>query len=304
MSIAALCRRFARGAIALLLTTSTAAAFDCPELSTGNAAVDPGGFPAGLLWRIEARDGAESYIFGTIHISDPRVTQLSPSVSAALEHSDHFVMEVMFDADTVAQMSRAMYFQHGRSLSQLLPRELYTRVVALLARYQVNGAAADRLKPWAAYTTLSLPPDQSAPPLDLVLMNSAQAAGKTLAGLETLAEQVAVFDGLAEHEQIELLTLTACHYERFQAEVDEMIGYYETEDLAAMMRMAARYESPLQKRFMDLLLRQRNHRMVERMREGLARGGMFIAIGALHLPGSEGVLKLLQADGYRVHRVN
>lgn len=302
MSIAALCRRFACGAIAFLLTTS-AAAFDCPELTTGTKAVDPGGFPAGLLWRVESGDGAESYIFGTIHISDPRVTQLAPSVLAALERSDHFVMEVMFDADTVAQMSRAMYFQNGRSLSQLLPRELYTRVVDLLARYQVGGAAADRLKPWAAYTTLSLPPDQNAPPLDLVLMNSAQAAGKTLAGLETLAEQIAVFDGLAEYEQIELLALTACHYDRFQAEVDEMIEYYATEDLAAMMRMAARYESPLQERFMDLLLRQRNHRMVGRIRGGLARGGMFIAIGALHLPGTEGVLKLLQADGYRISRV-
>lgn len=303
MSMTALCRRVACGAFALLLSTTTAA-FDCPELRAVTRTVDPGGFPAGLLWRVEARDGAESFVFGTIHISDPRVTRLSPSVTEALDRSAHFMMEVMFDADTVAQMSRAMYFQNGQSLSQLLPPELYTRVVDLLARYQLSGAAADRLKPWAAYTTLSLPPDQHAPPLDLVLMNTAQAAGKTLSGLETLDEQIAVFDGLDEHEQLELLTLTACHYDSFQAEVDEMIEYYESEDLAGMMRMAARYESPLQERFMDLLLRQRNHRMVERMRRGLARGGMFIAIGALHLPGTEGVLNLLQADGYRISRVN
>ena len=302
MLIAALCRRFA-GCVLAAVFASTAAAFDCPELRAGTGSVDPGGFPTGLLWRVEAETGAKSYIFGTIHISDPRVTHLSPAVSAALERSSGFMMEVMFDADTVARMSRAMYFYNGRSLSQLLPPELYTRVVDLLARYEVSSAAADRLKPWAAYTTLSLPPDQHAPPLDLILMNAAQAAGKTLSGLETLDEQIAVFDELSEHEQLELLTLTACHYDSFQAEVDEMIAYYESEDLAGMMRMAARYESPLQERFMDLLLRQRNHRMVARMHDGLARGGMFIAIGALHLPGKEGVLNLLQADGYRLTRV-
>lgn len=303
MSTAVLCRRLAGAAVALFVT-ATAAALDCPELTAGARVVDPGGFPSGLLWRVEAPDVAASYLFGTIHISDPRVTQLSPSVTAALEDSAHFVTEVMFDADTVARMSRAMYFHDGQSLSQRLPDALYARVVDLLARHQVGAAAADRLKPWAAYTTLSLPPDQRAPPLDLVLMGAAQAAGKTLSGLETLDEQIAVFEGLTEAEQIELLTLTACHYERFQAEVDEMIAYYSSEDLAGMMRMAARYESPLQARFMDLLLRQRNHRMVARLRGALGQGGLFVAIGALHLPGNEGVLKLLRDAGFRITRVD
>ena len=302
MSVAATCRRFACGAIAALFV-SAAVAFECPELRAGAQTVDPGGFPAGLLWRVEAPSGGESYVFGTIHISDPRVTRLHPSVSEALERSTHFTMEVIFDGDSVRQMARAMYFQDERSLSQLLPDDLYTRVVALLARYQVSAAAANKLKPWAAYTTLSLPPDQQAPPLDLMLMNEAQAAGKTLSGLETLAEQIAVFDGLNAREQLELLELTVCHYDSFQAEVEEMVAYYETGDLRGMMRMAVRYESPLQERFMDLLLRQRNYRMVERMRAGLERGDMFVAVGALHLPGREGVLNLLQADGFRITRV-
>lgn len=303
MTAAALCRRFACGAIAGLFATATIA-FDCPVLESGiPASVDPGGYPAGLLWQVEAQSGGESYVFGTIHISDPRVTRLHPSVSAALERSAHFAMEVMFDPDTVRQMSLAMYFQDDRSLSQLLSEDLYTRAVRLLARYGVSGAAANKLKPWAAYTTLSLPPDQHAPPLDLMLLETALAAGKTVSGLETLDEQIAVFDGLSDREQLELLELTICHYDRFQAEVDEMIAYYEAGDLAGMMRMAERYDSPLHTRFMDVLLRQRNHRMVERMRARLERGGAFVAIGALHLPGPEGVLKLLQSDGYRITRV-
>ncbi|MGR9089273.1 MAG: TraB/GumN family protein [Gammaproteobacteria bacterium] len=302
MSAAALCRRFACGAIAVLFAT-VAAAFDCPELEYGAQTVDPGGYPAGLLWRVEAPSGGESYVFGTIHISDPRVTRLHPAVSEAFARSAHFTMEVVFDAGTVRKMARAMYFQDNQALSQLLPDDLYERVVALLAGYGVSGAAASKLKPWAAYTTLSLPPDQHATPLDLMLLNAAQAAGKTVSGLETLDEQIAVFDDLSERDQLELLELTICHYDSFQAEVAEMIAYYETGDLAGMMRMAVRYESPSQERFMDVLLRQRNHRMVERMRKRLERGGAFVAIGALHLPGPEGVLKLLQSDGFSITRV-
>ena len=56
MLIAALCRRFAGCVIAAVFAT-TAAAFDCPELRAGTGSVDPGGFPTGLLWRVEAETG-------------------------------------------------------------------------------------------------------------------------------------------------------------------------------------------------------------------------------------------------------
>jgi len=286
-----------------LLITEAVAALVCPDLERATKEIDSGGFPGGLLWRIESDNGAENYIFGTIHIADSRVTQLDSSVADALRSSPHFMMEVMLDIEAVQRMARAMHFTDGGSLSHLLDRDLFERAVELLGRYGVTREAANTLRPWAAYTTLSLPPGQNAPPLDLLLMNEATATGKSAAGLETLDEQVAVFNSLSDEEQVELLTLTICHYATFQSEVEEMITHYEARDLAAMMRMSVRYESALQDRFMDLLLRQRNFRMVDRMRPRLDAGGSFIAIGALHLPGREGVLNLLQTAGYRVTRV-
>jgi len=283
--------------------SNIAAALECPELKRAATEIDAGGFANGLLWQVESSAGQQSYLFGTIHISDPRVTNLNPVIRAALADSKHFMMEVMLDLDTVQRMSLAMYYPGDELLSTQLPPEIFGRTVDLLARYGVSPEAAEKLKPWAAYTTLSLPPGQTDLPLDLELMHEAKQTGKTVAGLETLDEQIAVFDGLGGSEQIELLQVTVCHYDRFQGEVEEMIAHYENRDLAAMMRMAVRYESPLQDRFMDLLLRQRNHRMVERMRARLDGGGAFIAIGALHLPGREGVLRLLRAAGYRITKI-
>ena len=70
------------------------------------------------------------------------------------------------------------------------------------------------------------------------------------------------------------------------------------------MQMALRYRSPLQERFLELLLWQRNRRMAGRMLPHLEAGGAFIAIGALHLPGVGGVLDILSGHGYTVESIH
>ncbi len=83
-----------------------------------------------------------------------------------------------------------------------------------------------------------------------------------------------------------------------------MIGHYVSRDLSAMMRMSMRYRSPLNDRFLDVVLWQRNRRMAERMLPHLKKGGAFIAVGALHLPGVDGVLDLLVKRGYDVQPID
>jgi uncharacterized protein YbaP (TraB family) len=70
-----------------------------------------------------------------------------------------------------------------------------------------------------------------------------------------------------------------------------------------MVEQATGEQAALMATFIDRLLDRRNARMVERMTQHLARGGAFVAVGALHLPGEGGILGLLEAQGYRVTRV-
>jgi len=282
----------------IALMGHNASALDCPDLVVSSDQIETAGYSRGILWRIESVDGRVSHVFGTIHISDPRVTDLPKAVIGALNSSNSFGMEVLLDFETIARMSSAMYYGSGGSLKSNLDAELFEGTVSLLGRYGVTAAAAQKLKPWAAYTTLSVPPGQTTMPLDLFLLAVAQQAGKATFGLETIDEQVAVFDDLTMSDQRELLTQTVCHYDKLQAEIEKMIEHYLARDLAAMMRMSMRYQSPLQDRFMDVLLWQRNVRMTERMIPHLQKGGAFIAIGALHLPGVGGVLDLLRERGY------
>lgn len=275
-------------------------ALKCPVLVPSTAATENAGYTHGLLWRVVSKEGRSSHVFGTIHISDPRVTELPPGVVDALSSSESFGMEVLLDGQAMLQMSHAMYYGAGETLQARLDAELFDSTVKLLANYGVTAQAAKNLKPWAAYTTLSLPPGRSAMPLDLLLLTVAKQGGKTTFGLESIAEQVAVFDGLTLTDQRDLLTEAVCHYGEFQTDLETMIEYYVARDLDGMMRLAMRYRSPLHDRLMDALLWQRNRRMVQRMQPSLSAGSAFIAIGALHLPGVGGVLDLLSEQGYTV----
>lgn len=290
-------------ALVAISLADSAMAFECPALVRSGETAESAGYDSGLLWRVRAADGAINHIFGTIHLSDPRVTALHTPVRDALHASKRFAMEVLLDAEALQRMSQSMYYGDGQSLKEALDAEVFERTVELLLRYGVTAQAARNLKPWAAYTTLSLPPAQSGMPLDLALLEEARANGKAVAGLETIDEQIAVFDGLTTAEQAELLVMTVCHYGLLQGEVEEMIRHYLARDLTAMMQISIRYASPLQDRFLDILLHQRNHRMVARMQKTLAEGDAFIAIGALHLPGSQGILNLLRNQGYELERI-
>ncbi|MDP6183265.1 MAG: TraB/GumN family protein, partial [Gammaproteobacteria bacterium] len=198
--------------LVIVLAAEHASALDCVKLAPSETHVEDAGYSRGLLWRIESVEGRVNHLFGTIHISDPRVTDLSPIVTEVLMSSDSFGMEVLLDVEAMLQMSKAMYYGAGQSLDQNLEPGLFERTVELLGEYGVSLEAARNLKPWAAYTTLSLPPGKTAMPLDLLLLRVARQGGKEVFGLESIGEQVAVFDGLAISDQTELLEQAVCHY--------------------------------------------------------------------------------------------
>jgi uncharacterized protein YbaP (TraB family) len=184
--------------------------------------------------------------------------------------------------------------------------------VARAALYMGRPERIAGLKPWSLIAVLSVPPSEyrrqmrGELPLDLWLQKEAEREGKAVCSLESVGEQVAALDSMPLEAQIEAL-------EAILAERDPEIGFatltrlYGARDLAAL---AAFWEASLagldeesaalaRRRFLD----ERNLRMVERMAPRLAAGDAFIAVGALHLVGESGLLRLLEAAGYRVTAV-
>tara|TARA_Y100000590_G_scaffold367666_1_gene427859 strand:- start:838 stop:1479 length:642 start_codon:yes stop_codon:yes gene_type:complete len=212
-------------------------------------------------------------------------------------------MEMVLDDNAISTMAKTSRLDDSRSLSEILDPDLFKKTTVLLQRYGFSKRVVESMKPWAAFTTLSLPPEQSGAPLDLLLMFEARRLRIPVFGLETVDEQIAVFDNLSFADEVELLRDAVCHYDEIQADIETMVTHYLTQDLDALMQMALRYRSPLQDRFLEVLLWERNRRMVAKMVPHLIAGGTFIAIGALHLPGPGGVLDLLGKRGYTLEPI-
>lgn len=274
----------------MLPVPAHAEALSCPPLQPAvGAAAQSIPHGQGLLWRLERGSARPSYLFGTIHVSDPRVVDIPAPVAAALRASHRFVMEALFDPTSVVGFAEAMVYPDGTKLEDKTGRALYERTQQLLARFNIPPLAAQALRPWAAFMTLNQPEGDVGVPLDLVLMQRAQEQGLPIDGLETLREQAEVLAAFSEREQVVLLRDTVCYFDIIQSEIVELLERYLARDLAGIVALTGRYEGSdpaLGDRMIAALIDARNVRMVERMQPMLEEGGAFIAIGALHLPGS------------------
>ena len=270
-----------------------------------------------LLWRIET--ATPQYLFGTVHIPDPRVTTLHPEVEQAFAESEIVLTELRLDMSTMTAAAQASLLPANQSLSKMLTlAQLQQLKVELNAISSVlQPGMFDRLKPWAMATQLALLPIQlkhpGVPALDYQLAQRAEAEGKRNEGLEQLQEQLGIFDGLKPAEQIALLqdSLNGLAKARKEGKdpMELLTQAYLRGDEAGLQQVMKSLEgeqTPLNDRLMKALIDDRNQTMANRL---VARFKAkpdtrhFVAVGAAHLVGEKSVIALLQKQGYRVTRI-
>jgi hypothetical protein len=248
-----------------------------------------------------------THLFGTLHLDDERVTALAPPVASAFDGARVLVIELLNDEASVTRFRRAMMSGEPPLRDRL--GEGYAEVAKALDAHDVPRAKQARLTTWAALLVLLQPVERQGIILDHVLAIRAQAQGKQVAALETVDEQIEAFAGLREEGQVALLEDAARHQDRIHAAVRPLLEAYLVRDLAAMDRInreAMGDDPALREDHAELLERvlyARNRRFVERIAPYIDRGGAFVAFGALHLYGTEGVPATLASRGYTVRRV-
>ncbi|MEK7207685.1 MAG: TraB/GumN family protein, partial [Pseudomonadota bacterium] len=90
----------------------------------------------GLLWKIEKAGLKPSYLFGTIHSDDPRVTALPDAVATAFDNSHSFTMEALIDSSaSILEMAEAMFFSDARTLAGVLGKELYAQTLQAMNQH-------------------------------------------------------------------------------------------------------------------------------------------------------------------------
>ena len=180
-------------------------------------------------------------------------------------------------------------------------------MITILSGQDAAKARAIRhMKPWAVMMAFSGAPEGRGLFLDMALQLEATRRDKPTYGLETMQEQIAVFNGMSLDDQVVLLRDAVQTASMTGDAIEELAQAYLKRDLAALLALQDKYkpaDSRVYAEMMRRLLTARNHNMAERLHERLQEGNAFIAVGALHLPGENGLLQLLRAAGYQLTRV-
>ena len=284
-------------------------------------AADPAPPDKPFLWRVEG-NGIEkpSHLFGTIHLSNDRIRQLHPAAEQAFDAAGAFHAEVTMEP--AAQMAAAalMMRRDNRTLSDSIGPELTEALADRLAEIQpgLDIAILQPMKTWAAAMIVVMLPYQleGREALDQILWNRAQAAGKTVHGLEEIADQIGAFDVLDEDQQVLFLRETLATLEDGDDMMRQLIAAYEAGDeqtLGDLLTESMTFgenEDPAVieagEKLIKALIADRDTAMAakihEILREDPARSHFF-AVGAAHYLGDESIRKHLEDKGYTITRV-
>lgn len=261
-------------------------------------------FKSGVLWQISKPGMEPSYLMGTVHTDDPRIIAVGQRVLPLLASTTTLAVEVLLSSENSAYASRAMFFTDGRHLRQVAGDKLFHASVAALKARGMSEQHVAMMKPWAVFTVLSMPEMKTGQFLDAMLYSKAQSEQKKLIGLETMQEQIAVFDELTMAEQLVLLEDTLAQHGKMKQMIEGIIERYLAQDLVGMEKLNDDHmqftDAALAEKVNQRLLYQRNLVMFDRMQSLLKQGNVFVAVGVLHLTGERGLLNLLHKAGFEL----
>lgn len=276
-----------------------------------------------FLWRIDSRKGP-TFLLGTMHFPDPRSLEMPLALREIVEGRNlGLVTELGLrdDVDVAHAFLSTTLLRNGQTLDDVLPPDLVVIARQRADEAGLNWSQVALLRPWAFGFLLSrkltpsdgLPaadqdPNRPSASLDRMLEDRFHEAGRNVEGLETIEEQLKVFDGLSLADQASWLRLTlaidfAAPRTRDTAVEDGFFSGDEAQ-LLAMFDRLGQAEHPFRARMMQRMLGDRNRVMAERILKRLRHGqSELIAVGVAHLLGNDSVIERLERAGRLVTRL-
>lgn len=274
-----------------------------------------------FLWEVERADGegGVAHLLGTVHLSQESL-HFDPAVERALAEAETLVLELdpsELDPARMDQLSAEMgLFQDGRTLDEVVQPETWAALSRHAAQAGVPIEALRPFEPWYALLTLQMlalagegfAPEQG---VETGLVAQAQGLDKPTVGLETAADQLATFDRLPLDFQERMLR-------EFLEEGDPNAAGGSTRSVTVLIdawkkgdtvRMESEIFAPLAQDptlapYYEGMYFRRNHEMALQIGAFVDTGGRwFVAVGAAHMVGAQGIPSLLSDQGYRVDRI-
>ncbi|GAA4440267.1 TraB/GumN family protein [Ravibacter arvi] len=259
-----------------------------------------------LLWEVTGKGLQKpSYLFGTIHLICPGQFTADDSLRQALGQSDRLFLELdMTDPGLTEALMASMYMKNGTRLTDLLPEEAYNKT----AGYFRDSVGFDigllaQAKPFLLTSILfNHILDCPIESVEGVLAEIAKEKGLYVNGLESPEEQAAVFDSIPYNVQAKMVVQLIDSIQEAKSEFMDLMALYHRQDIDAIFRYTQKSKFDFEG-FEHVVLTDRNKKWLPKLDYIMQESPTFIAVGAAHLGGKNGLVALLRGFGYQVRPI-
>ncbi|MEZ5070463.1 MAG: TraB/GumN family protein [Bacteroidales bacterium] len=261
----------------------------------------------GLLWKITGEGlSAPSYLYGTYHMLCPDDLVISDETKHALSDCEQVVLEMdLDDSGLMLTLQQGMFFQDGTTAGDYLSEADHALVEAFFAeKMNMPFQPMTSIKPMflASMTLLYYLECQPSSP-EQVFAGMASEQEKEVLGLETVAEQIGFMDAISLEDAAKILVGGIEDLDEGRAMTGEIVRTYLSGDLEGIQQVIDRHLGNEYAGINEDLILSRNRDWIPKIRTLIQEKASFIAVGAGHLPGEQGVIRMLREAGYTVEAV-
>lgn len=254
-----------------------------------------------LLWKIEGPGvNSKSYLFGTIHLIDEDKFYFPKKLEKIVEHTDQVVLEIAnlnaTNAMKYIQLQQGSFFDYFNE-EQVDSILNWAKIEAVMEE-TVFRAAMSKMKPFAIVqlaTQMSLKVPTSS--YELTIESRAKSKSIPVYGLETIEDQIGIFDNMDSLSQANMVMESIRNYNQNDSLTQQMQSIYLSQNVDKMYQIVVESEGSI-KDITTQLLDDRNEKWIPLISAFIQNKNTFIAVGAGHLGGPNGVIRLLEKAGY------
>lgn len=257
-----------------------------------------------LLWEISGNGLTKpSFLFGTFHLVCKGDINFSTALKQAVAFSDEVYLELDMDDPAIFLGSLTLLNMQGdKKLKDLYSPENYIKIVDFFndsLKMPIN--MFQRMKP--GFLAAMLYPKSlgcnNTVSIEDAVMGLAKKKNKEIKGLETMAMQAAVFDSIPYEKQAAELLNAIDSLETAKAQFALMLNAYKHQQMDEIEKIIMNPEFGIEVS-QEVLLDNRNKNWVIQLNTIMKKKALFVAVGAGHLVGKNGLITLLRAAGYTV----
>ncbi len=270
--------------------------------------------PKPLLWKVSDADNS-LYLLGSFHMLKPGDYPLAKSTDVAFDDAEQLYFELspeeMNNPALGQRMAQAAMLTNGKTLQQSVSAETWKKLEAHAAERSLPLANFQAFEPWFVALILSVTEMQKSGldtnlGLDKHFMERAGKAGKPAKGLETGDSQIAIFDGMGTKQQEQYLLDILDDSSDMKAKIEELHDTWrKADDKTLFDKMAMEMRSKYPELYQSINP-DRNKAWLPKFEDLLKTNksdDILIVVGALHLVGEDGVIKMLKDKGYKIERM-